>query len=227
MMHSTITPRLIDWYAVRVKPPHNTGRRTVLLDAEYETYRNRAGQTCKRRIRGTGRREHLPKLLLERKGFEVFLPLKKDWRRKDRTSREKQLVTFPLLADWVFVGWGFDRPRWHELLSMDIVVGALGTNGCPARIPDYKIVQLMQQWGAGKVAPEHQRWMRTHGEFEVGDTVRVVAGSWQGFEMDVVDIDGASAKGIINLLGRDTEVQMRSDMLEFSHRKTLKLAQGC
>ncbi|WP_170335004.1 transcription termination/antitermination protein NusG [Ruegeria arenilitoris] len=213
-MQVQVKPRLVDWYAVRVKPPHNTGRRTVVLGAEYEQYRSRSGHICKRRIKGTGHREHLPKLLLERAGFEVFLPLRKEWRRVNRVTQEKHLVTFPLLADWVFVGWNPDQPRWADLMALDIVVGALGTNGIPARIPDRRIMQMMRAWGGGKVAPEHQRWMRTHAEFDVGDLVRVAAGSWEGFEMNVVEMSGSVAKGIISLLGRETELEMPADWLE-------------
>jgi transcription antitermination factor NusG len=152
--------------------------------------------------------------LLERAGFEVFLPLKKEWRRVNRISPDKKLVTFPLLADWVFIGFVQGGPGWAELMALDVVVGALGTGGIPARIKDRDIMHMMRVWGGGKIAPEHQRWMRTHAEFDVGDTVRVVSGSLEGFEMRVVDMDGASAKGLITLLGRETEVNLRADMLE-------------
>lgn len=227
MMQGRISPRRIDWYAVRIKPPRNHGRRTVVLDAEYETYRNRAKQARLRRVKGTGRREHLPKVLLERAGFEVFMPLRKDWRRVNRISSEKHLVTYPLLADWVFVGWDEGCPRWADLMELDIVVGMLGTNGKPALIPEDRIVQMMAQWGAGQIAPEHHRYMRSHAEFEVGDTVRVVDGSWAGFVMEVIEMDRSCAVGVIDLLGRETEVRMRANILEPVDVKPLQLDECC
>lgn len=224
MKHMTNEAGLIDWYAVRTRPPRNTGRRTVVVDAEYEAYFNRAKQARKRRVSGTGRREYLAEVLLKRAGFEVFMPKREEWRRINPRKPEKTLVAYPKLGNWIFVGWEAGRPRWHDLQSLDLVGGLLGADGRPVRISETCMVRMMETWSAGSLAPEHYRYMRAHEEFEVGDRVRVVDGSWEGFEMDVVDLDGAYAKGIVGLLGKDVEIRLPSRTLAFVGERALKVA---
>lgn len=226
MQGQQIQARAIQWYACRMRRPQNPNRRTTAVGVEVEAYRNRAGRMCKRPVPGTGKRVYVPELILRRNGFDVFMPLRHEWRRKNRCTREKHLVSFPLLNDWLFVGWPSDRPRWHELMSLDVVAGVLGTGGRPLAISDAKVVKLMRRWGGGNVSPESQRYMRTHSEFEVGDTVRVATGSWEGFETQIVELNGPSAKAILTLFGRETPVELLADTLEFVDRPAKKNPQN-
>lgn len=105
MMMGKIEAQEMQWFACRVKRKQMGGIRTVTVGGEFEAYRDRAGRVRKRRVDGTGDRVFLPEHLLRRAGFEVFLPVKKVLRRKNRFSPDKVLVSQPLLVDWMFVGW--------------------------------------------------------------------------------------------------------------------------
>lgn len=94
----------LQWYAVKTKQPANANRRTTVLGASYETYTSRSGFKCRRRVSGTGQRVFVPELILQRAGFEVFLPVKKVWRWKNNRRKEKYLATLPLMHNWLFVG---------------------------------------------------------------------------------------------------------------------------
>jgi transcription termination/antitermination protein NusG len=203
----------LQWFAVRTKSI-NPGRRTCVLGAEFETYRNAQGRVCKRRKPNTGKRIYVPEHLARRAGFEVFLPVRKVWQSTDRFSKKKELVTYPLLAGWMFVGWSAFESRWHELMSLGVVVGVMGTGGRPIRISEADMFRLMRRWGGGVLSPEFQRYMRRGKEFDLGDSVQVVAGALAGQEVRVVDISGPSARVVVDLLGSKTEVQVRVDYLE-------------
>lgn len=202
------------WYAVRMKQPHNRGRRTVVVDGEYETYRARDKTLRKRRLRDTGRRVFVPEHILRRAGFDTFLPLRKEYRQKNRFSPEKVLVAYPLLNDWMFVGWDAGEYRWHQLMDLDVVGGVMATGGRPVRVREPQIKALMRRFGGGKLSPESYRYMKTHAEFNVGDLVRAVDGPLDGHELRVVDIAGPSVRAVLDILGGATEIEIGADVLE-------------
>lgn len=90
---SEVKTQELQWYAVRLKARQNGGSRTTVVNAEIESYTGRGGKKLKRKIKGTGKREFVPELILRRAGFEVFLPIKKVWRTKNRFSKEQHLVS--------------------------------------------------------------------------------------------------------------------------------------
>jgi len=204
----------MQWFACRVKRKQVGGIRKVTVGGSFETYRDRAGRVRKRRVDGTGDRVFLPEHILRRAGFEVFLPIKKVLRRKNRFSPDEVFVSQPLLVDWMFVGWPVGESRWHDLMELDVVTGVMGTGGRPVEIPPARVMRLMRQWGGGHLSPECHRYLKTGCEFVAGDTVRVVAGPLDGQEVRVVDASGPSVRALLNILGGEIEVEIRSDLLE-------------
>lgn len=213
-MMGKIEAQELQWFATRMKRPNNPGRRTCVLGADYESYRNRAGRMCKRRVPKTGERVFVPELLVKRAGFEVFLPVKKEWRKANQFRRERELVTYPLLADWMFVGWPVGEARFHELMALDVVVGVLGTGGRPVAIPEARVIALMRQWGGGVLSPQMRRYMKKGAEFCVGDTVRVVAGAMADMDVRVVEVNGPETKAIVQMFAGDIEVIFSTETLE-------------
>lgn len=215
-----VTAREIQWFAVRMKPNATGGPRTAIVDVEKEQYTNRAGQKAWRKVKGTGTRVFLPEHLIKRAGFEVFLPVKKVLRIKNRFTKEKHLVAVPLLADWMFVGlpivegeYGRGVPGWKKLMEMDVVAGVMGTGGRPIQMSDAKVMRLMRQFGSGRVSSEVKRRVAARRVFGVGDVARVVDGPLEGQNVRIVDVAGQTAKAMLNILGGDIEVEISSDLL--------------
>ncbi len=213
-MIGKIEAQEMQWFACRVKRKQVGGIRTVTVGGEFEAYRDRTGRVRKRRVDGTGERVFLPEHLLRRAGFEVFLPVKKVLRRKNRFSPDKVFVSQPLLVDWMFVSWPVGENRWHDLMELDVVTGVMGTGGHPVEIPPARVMRLMRQWGGGHLSPECHRYLKTGCEFAAGDTVRVVAGPLDGQEVRVVDASDSSVLALLNILGGEIEVEIRADLVE-------------
>lgn len=213
MIVSRIDAQDMQWFACRVKRRQAGGIRTVRVGGEFEAYRDRAGRVRKRRVDGTGERVFLPEHLLRRAGFEVFLPVKKVLRRKNRFSPEKVLVSQPLLVDWMFVGWPDGEGRWHDLMELDVVTGVLGTGGRPVEIPQSEVMTLMRVWGSKRLAAV-MRKRAAKAEVGVGDRARVVDGPFEGVSVRVIEAGGASVRALVNLLGGDIEMDIRADLLE-------------
>lgn len=197
----------LQWYAVRMKQPQNRGRRTAVLGGDFETYRDRQNRVRKRRVKDTGHRVFVPEHLLRRAGFEVFLPIKKEWRRKNQFSPDRHLVAMPLMADWMFVGWAADQRRWHDLMALDAVAGVMGTSGQPVMISEAKVQLLQRRWGGKKVKPQAEQ------QFSVGDLVRVDTGPLEGHELRIQDMQGGSVRAMLKLLGRDADVEIEQEII--------------
>ncbi|MEO1974911.1 MAG: transcription termination/antitermination NusG family protein [Paracoccaceae bacterium] len=211
-----IEGRMIDWFAVRYRIRNNPGRTTCVLGADYESYRDRQGRPRKRRLANTGERVFVPELLARRAGFEVFLPVRKDWRRRNQFSPERKLQSFPLMPGWMFVGWPAGENRWQDLMALDIVAGVMGTGGRPLRISEQKMTGLMRQWGGGRLAPGLKRYMRVGHEFEAGDVMQIAYGPFEGMPAKVVDIDGAETRVLVDIFGKDIPATLATECLERS-----------
>jgi transcription antitermination factor NusG len=210
----------IQWFAVRMRPRPNGGTKTAIIDVEKEQYVNRAGLRAYRKVKGTGRRVFLPEHVLKRAGFEVFLPVKKVWRTKNRFTKEKHLVSVPLLADWMFVGWELGSgareegaPSWKVLMELDVVAGVMGTGGRPIQMSDKAMMRLMRQFGGKHVPSVVKRRLAAKRKFGSGDVARVIDGPLEGQDVRIVEISGPSAKAVLNILGGDVEVEIDSEVL--------------
>jgi|GEM_PF-1696821 len=202
------------WVAVRMKPPSNHSRRTAVMGGEFEKYKNKDGQTCHRRLKGTGERVFVAEHLLKEAGFQVFLPKRSEWRKTNRYSNERTRVEYPAMGDWLFVGWPRHLERWHDMMALNVVAGVLGAGGNPLIISEREIVALMAEMGRRGLPSDLQRYMRTDAEFDAGDLVRVSSGSLEGYQTEVVEIDGPSALVVMQLFGRSVRRRMHVSELE-------------
>ncbi|MEC8573289.1 MAG: transcription termination/antitermination NusG family protein [Pseudomonadota bacterium] len=201
----------MDWYAVKLKARQNGGRRETLLGVEYETYKAGNGRMVRRKVKGSGQRVFVPELVLQKAGFEVFLPVKREWQRISRFRPEKELRSRPAMEGWLFVGWPAGQARFHELMALDVVAGVMGAGGRPVRISDAKVRFLMRKFGGGRKRRRSSDVDQPR--FAAGDLVRVEAGPLEGQKFALLDVTGGSARAVMTLLGKDVEVELEQEFL--------------
>jgi transcription antitermination factor NusG len=215
-----VVAREIQWFAVRMKPSSTGGPRTAVVDVEREQFTNRSGQKSWRKVKGTGNRVFLPEHLIKRSGFEVFLPVKKVLRIKNRFTKEKHWVAVPLLADWMFVGLpivedehGRHVRGWAKLMELDVVAGVMGTGGRPIQMSDRMVMRLMRQYSSGRVDAAVKRRIAARRVFGTGDVAKVLDGPFEGFDFRIVEVGDGAAKGLVNLFGRDNPMELGLESL--------------
>ncbi|CRL13436.1 transcription termination/antitermination protein NusG [Phaeobacter italicus] len=201
----------MDWYAVKLKARQNGGRRETLLGVDYETYKAGNGRMVRRKVKGSGQRVFVPELVLQKAGFEVFLPVKREWQRISRFRPEKELRSRPAMEGWLFVGWPAGQARFHELMALDVVAGVMGAGGQPVRISDAKVRFLMRKFGGSRKRRRNSDVDEPR--FAAGDLVRVEAGPLEGQQFVLLDVTGGSARAVMTLLGKDVEVELEQEFL--------------
>ena len=198
----------LQWYAVRMRRNTNSSVSTTLVEAQYESYKKRGGKIGRRLIKETGKKVYVPEYILRKMGFDVFLPIKKVQRIKNRYTREKHWVTTPKLTDWIFVGWPVDQCRWHQLMSLNQVTSVLGMGGMPLQISETKIMRMMKIWGGKNMAVENYKYLRRGADYDVGSSVRIVDGPFDGQDISITQTDARSVRGLVQMFGKDFEIDL-------------------
>lgn len=180
----------LQWYAARTKPTANPNRNTIKIGDE---------------------RHFVVERILRQRGFEVFFPTKKVFRQKSKYSKEKREVRLPLLVGWVFVGWPVNQNRWADLFNSNAVSSVAGCGGRAMRINPEDMDSAMQRWGGQNAhAPDRERFMRTHHEFDIGDNVTILHGPFANCDARVEELRGFEARVMVDLFGRETPMNINT-----------------
>lgn len=164
-------------------------------------------------------KEFVAQTILNKKGIDSYVPARKEWRRRNKYTKTKELRAFPVAPRYVFAGFPRRIPLWFDIFNLPVINGVVGLNGEPLIIP-YKhtakqpgLRGIMDKWPNGIVAPKEQKYMHTHGEFKVGDTAEVLDGPFEGQRVPVVEIKGGDAMVHMLLFGTVQEVKIALENL--------------
>lgn len=155
---------------------------------------------------------------LQQRGFDTIAPRKTVYRYGNGVAARKRMKTEvprAILPGWVFVGWPAGENMWRQLSECPGVIAVAKVDGRPAPISDSAVRSFAAQFGSGLVtAHERERYMRSRGEYAPGDTVRVVAGTFDGLEGQVVSVSRREAKILLPLFNSAREISIDAAMLE-------------
>lgn len=154
------------------------------------------------------RSERLAQIILESYGLATFCPVDPRPRHQNGYQRARKearrIVEYPWHPRLMFVG--MERPyAWHVVTGCEAVSAIISTTqGEIRRMDQMQIYQLMRTYGRGRfIPPEHQRFMRTGAEFEVGDAVIATEGPLTMHSGTIVvrEINGEMAKVFTDFFG--------------------------
>lgn len=152
---------------------------------------------------------------LRLRGIDAFVPVETRWRRKNRYRKAKVEVEYPLLRRYVLVGFYPDERPWGRVLDLPLVNGVICRDGQPFGISYRAIEHLIGKDDEAKVrAPVEQRYMRTYREFAEGDEAMVTHGSLDGWKVRIEEIDGPSARILVDMLGKAQYLDVPLEILE-------------
>ena len=132
---------------------------------------------------------------------EVLVPTEEviEVRRGKKVTTERRFM-----PGYVLVHMEMSDQGYHLINSINRVTGFLGPQGRPMPMRDAEVNQILNRVEEGAEAP------RTLIFFEVGETVSVTDGPFEGFDGQVegVDDDNQRLKVSVSIFGRATPVEL-------------------
>ena len=159
-------------------------------------------------LRVKPQKEIVAERILRGLNYMAVTPTRSEWRhasRKAVNQKRKRKVYFPVMWGYVLVAFPSDQRfiNWYDLTRLHIVSSIVAVNGLPLQLSGDQVDAAMKDWGVRLQARDISKYMRSHGEYEVGDTVHVFAGGFDGVEGKVVDITNGEARVLMKFMNAE------------------------
>ena len=159
--------------------------------------------------------KHVKKSLereIEEKGLghlfeEILVPTENVVEVRKGRKVESERKFFP---GYVLVKVNLTDAAYHLVKNTPKVTGFLGSANKPMPVSEAEVARIVGQIAEGAEAPRPQI------TFEIGETVKVIDGSFQSFNgtVESVDEENARLKVLINIFGRGTPVELEYTQVE-------------
>lgn len=165
-------------------------------------------------LRTPAQKEFVAQEILTQRGLTTYCPTDKRWRKRNRYTRGKELLSYAMIPRTVFVGFKPGVPLWFNLFLLPCISSVVGIAGTPRRLDSAGMANLITKWANGVQRPKEEQHMQTGKEFHAGDMVRVLDGPFSGMVVPVHEIRGKEARIFMELFGGQHEVEISTWMLE-------------
>lgn len=147
----------------------------------------------------------LEELNLKDKIFRVLVPEEETVEIKGDKRIERKRKMYP---GYVFVEMLLDEDTWYKIRSTNGVARFIGGKTKPQAVTDREMQRVLKQLGI------KEKEIKV--EFEVGEPIRIISGSFRGYTGSVAEVSAAKSKikAMINIFGRDTSVEVDFDRVE-------------
>jgi len=154
----------------------------------------------KERIEGS-----IEELGLKEKIFRVLVPEEETVEIKGDKRVERKRKMYP---GYVFIEMALDEDTWYKIRSTAGVARFIGGKIKPQAVTDREMQRVLKQLGI------KEKEIKV--EFEVGEPIRIISGSFRGYTGSVAEVIPAKSKlkAMINIFGRDTSVEVDFDRVE-------------
>lgn len=139
--------------------------------------------------------------LLERL-VEIVIPMEDVVEEK---NGKRKIVQKRLLPNYVFVKMDYDNSMWHIVTNTRGVTGFVGPQGRPLPLTEEEIKRMHLEKPATVVT-----------DFSIGETVKIIDGSLEGFigTIDAIDLQNSKCKVTVSMFGRLTPVELELYQIE-------------
>jgi transcription elongation factor/antiterminator RfaH len=138
-------------------------------------------------------------------GLQVYLPLSVCWKRRAR-KKERDRVTSPLFARYLFVALDKKAPQFHAVRATDGVEAFVSVCGSPVIVPSAEIDRLVNAETRGVYDETVDIDTLV---FSKGDPVQVVTGPFEGFAGEVQRTPkGQRVSVLLKMLGAEKKAEL-------------------
>ena len=159
----------------------------------YSGYENKVASTLEKTVENRSMQDLIP---------DILVPTEKVTEVKDNKTREVERKIFP---GYVFVKMVLTNESWYVVRNIRGCTGFVGPdNTKPLPLTDEEVQKL----GVEKKSVEVS--------YQVGDSVNIVDGPFDGFvgTVENIDLEKNRVRVTINMFGRETPVELELDQAE-------------
>lgn len=123
----------------------------------------------------------------------------------EEKNGKKKIVQRRLMPTYVFVKMIYDNSMWHMVTNTRGVTGFVGPQGRPLPLTDEEVKKL-----------HLEKREVTEVDFEIGESVKIVDGSFEGFvgTVDSIDLASGKCKITVSMFGHLTPVELELSSVE-------------
>lgn len=144
---------------------------------------------------------------LLRQGFETYLPLARQARRR---AHRRVTVVEPLFSRYLFIHLDTEKDNWSPIRSTTGVSTLVRFGMQPAYVPDDLINELHAHESLDGIHDLPGR------SFKKGEKVRIEAGPMAGYEAIWLACNGKErAHILLNLMGRQVKIEVDENWLDY------------
>ena len=162
----------------------------------YSGHENKVKQNLEHRIESMDQRQRVR---------QVVVPTEQVSELKDGQRMQVEKRTMP---GYVLVQMEMTDDAWNLVKNTPGVTGFVGSRNKPIPLSQPEVDRLMHREAAERP--------RTHAQFEVGESVKVVSGPLSDFSGEISEIneDAAKLKVLVSIFGRETPVEVGFDQVK-------------
>lgn len=169
-------------------------------------------------FRTVPQKEFIAQEILKRKGMATFVPVETVYRHANKFAKArcepKEKRSYPLVRGWLFIGFKPGIPPFYDVFNLNVLTRVVcDDEGCPVPMLKKAMGEFMERYADGIVHPTEERFMRTHGEFAIGDLVRVIDGPFEDHVFSADRIEDRVAFMRHEILGKLVDVPITLDNL--------------
>jgi transcription antitermination factor NusG len=156
-------------------------------------------------------KERLIEIILERLGFNAYVPQHFRLRRLNSHQKKKGYRPYVVAAGYVFVGFDRRLVPWHELLELRLFRGILSCECEPIAISPRLMRDLFERSGEEEARASA---VRLNKSIVSGDDVMIVDGPFRGHQVRIEKIDKNAATVTVELFQTSQRIEIALDALE-------------
>lgn len=179
-----------------ISQPANTPTQEELEKREwyvvhcYSGYENKVRHNLEQRIESMGMKDQI---------FDVVVPTEEEIEIKDGKRKSVEKRVFP---GYILVNMIMEEESWYVVRNTPGVTSFVGMGNEPIPLKPEEVAQIIKRMEAD--AP------RIKVTYRPGERVRIIDGPFNDFRgtVDVIDMDRAKVRVMVNFFGRDTPVEL-------------------
>jgi transcriptional antiterminator NusG len=121
---------------------------------------------------------------------------------------KREMVEKRTMPGYVLVNMEMTDDAWNLVKNTPGVTGFVGSRNKPIPLSQPEVDRLMHRETAERP--------RTHAQFEIGESVKVISGPLSDFSGEIAEIneDAAKLKVLVSIFGRETPVEVGYDQVK-------------